>query len=127
MNATQKIQHLTGRKPQEVREWAFVYWVKFSTGRPTLYSKKMVDRAAHIQVIRKSSSDAIVRDTLTGKAYASRSNWQLGNSIKELAKGTAINLDSFEFALLPGQSVQVAFTRKPQRVSQLISMVVSAA
>lgn len=127
MNAVQKIQHLTGREPLEVREWAFVYWVKFPFGRPTLYSKKMVDRAAHIQVIRKHSSDAIVRDTLTGKAYATRSNWSFGSNIKEIAKGTAINLDSFEFWQFKGPSVEVAHTRKPQRVSQLISMVVNAA
>lgn len=126
MNAKQKIQHITNRLVVEVREWAFVYWVKFDSGRPTLYSKKMVDRAEHIQVIRVQSSDAIVRDTLTGKAYATRANWQLGHSIKELPKGTAIDLSNFDYAMLPGESIHVGHVRKPARVSHLISMVVFA-
>lgn len=126
MSATEKIKHYTGRNPKEVREWAFVYWVNFGLGRPTLISKKLVDRASELQVIAKSSVDAIVRDHQTGNAYAVRCDWVGQGFVKEIQKGTRINLNSFDYSALPGSGALV-YHLKPCRVSELIAKVVSVA
>ena len=41
-NIQEKIQAILNTEIAEVREWAFVYWVRPRSGRPTLVSKKAV-------------------------------------------------------------------------------------
>lgn len=71
MDALDKVRTYTGRETSvvEVREWAYVYWVRFNTGRPTLLSKKLVDRAASIRVAYTVAGDAWVKDEVTNQHY----------------------------------------------------------
>lgn len=126
MNAAQKIQHFTGIKPVEVREWAYVYWVKLPGRRPTLYSKKIVDRASEIQV-RYLISDRAARDTRTGKVYMIRSDFQMGYFLKEVAPGQSIT-DWSDFSQVKGDVVaQVRHNPRPRRISEIIAYVASHA
>lgn len=127
MNAYEKIQHFTGTAPKKVEEWEYVYWVLPHAGRPTMYSKKIVDRAAEIEV-RTLSGDIAARDNKTGKAYILRSNFGMGYSIKEVAPGQAISEYS-EFPLVRGQVVArtSGYDRRPKTVSGIIALLAANA
>ncbi len=122
MSAAQKIYHLTGMRPAEVRDWAHVYWVRFEGQRPTMYSKKIVDRAAEIEA-RNLGGDKAARDLRSGKIYVLRANWSMGYTIKEVTPGQGISNYS-DFSLVRGVNVaDVGYTARPKRVSEIIACV----
>lgn len=124
--AANKIQHFTGMVPAEVREWAHVYWVRFAGQRPTMFSKKIVDRAFAFQV-RTLNGDKAVRDTITGNVYILRSNWSMGYDIKRVEKGQAIT-DYSDYAMVRGEVVaRTGFVKRPARLSEIITAVASYA
>lgn len=71
MNAVTKVAQYLGinQKFIVVQEWAKVYWVHVTGKRPTLLSKKMVDRASEIRVGYTVDGNAIIKDERTAKLY----------------------------------------------------------
>lgn len=101
-----------------VQEWTKVYWVHVQGRRPTLLSKKLVDRAAQIRVGYTVSGQPLAKDEATGLTYIlckpgmeSRGEWALA----EIANPSL----SSEF--WQGKNrVAARFTQNPVTVRELI-------
>lgn len=100
-----------------VKEWAKVYWVHIEGRRPTMLSKKKVDRASQIRLNYTICGTAIALDENTGKYYAIK---DLGFefAIKEIAKSEATIW--FDFSASRIQSLHVKYTENPSTVREML-------
>lgn len=121
MDALTKVQNYLGYEVTEVREWAFVYWVRPAHGRPTMVSKKIVDRSASIR-IGFVGADIAAKDERTGKLYLIRKpgTWACASreyAIKEVGSiGTYSTFDNSR-----GQIVaRIAYTKRPATVLEIM-------
>ena len=125
MNAAAKVSNYLSISEHllEVREWAFVYWVRVAGQRPTMLSKKMVDRYQELELM-DVIGDSLVRDNRTGHFYSLRSaGYYCGQqwSIRHIAKGTRINSEyPVDFSCLPGDIYRESPSRRPQNLRQLL-------
>lgn len=120
MSAVEKVQGYTGREVLEVREWAYVYWVRFAhSPRPTMLSKKIVDRAAEIR-IGYVGADYAAKDERTGRMYLIRKPCYgvSGFAIKEVTEVTQWST----FDNTPGKAVEgvASWVRKPSSVREIM-------
>jgi len=122
MDAFTKVQNYLGYQVSEVREWAFVYWVRPAFGgRPTMVSKRIVDRSADIRV-GFVGADIAAKDERTGKTYLIRKpgNWTGAKrtySIKEVKSVSAYSTFDNSIGLMVGE---VAYTAKPSTVREIM-------
>lgn len=123
MNASEKVAFYLGvqAKSVKVQEWAKVYWVCLNGHRPTLLSKKLVDRASRINVSCTIAGDGMALDTATGRAFIFRAPGHYGNglwSVKEI-KPNQINIWN-DFSDFSEKSENIKFTHKPGTVRELM-------
>jgi len=76
----------------KVREWAYTYWVHVRGQRPTLLSKKLVDRHAYLKRGIVSPGFYLVIDTKTNKQYAVYDlpysfNWKIVETNQKIVPG----------------------------------------
>lgn len=120
MSIVAKIASYLGVSESRVtaQEWAKVYWVHVQGRRPTLLSKKLVDRAAQIRIGYTGSGQPLAKDEVTGQAYilCKPGMETLGEwAIAEIANPSL----SSEF--WQGKNrVAARFTQKPATVRELI-------
>lgn len=124
MNAAAKVSNYLAISEHllNVREWAFVYWVHVKGQRPTMLSKKIVDRYSELEVL-VHNGDTIIRDNHDAALYIVRSAGFYtggGASVKRIQKGERISAFS-EFPLVKGETFRVGQTSRPTTVRELIA------
>ncbi len=124
MNATAKVSNYLAISEHllEVREWAFVYWVHVEGQRPTMISKKIVDRYSELEVLAHNG-DTIIRDGHDSVIYIVRSAGFYtggGASVKRIQKGERVSANS-EFPMVKGETFRVGQTSRPATVLELIA------
>ena len=114
-----------GSNPPTVKvcEWAFVYWVHVSGNRPTMLSKKIVDRYSEFEVL-DVVGDRLIRDNKTNSFYCLRSpGFYCGSewNICQIKKGTRISSGfPLDFATLKGDKFKALQNSKPQNIKELL-------
>ncbi len=91
---------------KEVQVWAYVYFVKFATGRPTFVSRKIKVEAITItQSYETMMGDVLVRLSNGESWFVENNRWLYGKkpSMKQLVapQGTRINPESICFHSSP--------------------------
>lgn len=121
MDAVTKVSGYLGIDERflKVREWSKVYWVHVSGKRPTLLSKKLVDRAAQIRVGYTIAGDALVKDEVSGKCYILRSPGFYTREVWAIKEIKNPGLYS-DFATTSGKSFEGRYTQKPSTVRELM-------
>lgn len=124
MNAAAKVSNYLAISEHllEVREWTFVYWIHVQGQRPTMLSKKIVDRYSALEVLAHNG-DTIIRDNHDGGLYIVRSAGFYtggGASVKRIQKGERISAYS-EFPMVKGETFRVGQTSAPKTVRELIA------
>lgn len=125
MDALKKVSTYLGitHTPIKVREWKYVYWVHVEGRKPTMLSKKMVDRAAFIKVGRTIAGDALMLDEKTGRAFIAREPGYYTNSawgVKEIKpEQVKVSLD-YSDVRKPISEFRVRPTDRPKTVRELM-------
>jgi hypothetical protein len=109
-------------KNLKVVEWAKVYWVHIQGRRPTLLSKKLVDRSAHIRVKFTVAGESITKDEKTGRYFIIRNTGSdltgYQYSIREIQeKQASIEAD---FSRFNSEISHIKWTDKPSTVRELM-------
>lgn len=106
----------------EVREWASVYWVHVKGKRPTLLSKKLVDRASAIRVGYTVAGDYLIKDEKQGKCYIIRKPCYGTSefSIREIQENQVSK--EADFSDFRTEISRVFYSNKPQNLRQLMVM-----
>lgn len=128
LSAKDKVAQYLGRTSEtryetlEVREWAHVYWVHIYGRRPTMLSKKLVDRAAFLRIGYTVAGDYLVNDQKTSKFYIIRKPGMYGTgefSLREIESSQVSRQADFsDFYNTP--AVSCFYSKKPQNLRQLM-------
>ncbi|MBW4677682.1 MAG: hypothetical protein KME52_27885 [Desmonostoc geniculatum HA4340-LM1] len=108
-------------KNLEVREWANVYWVHIKGQKPTLLSKKLVDRTSQIRVGYTIAGEFLIKDEKQGKCYIIRTPGYYGTgeySIREI-KEYQVSLGA-DFSDFRSEIHRAKYTQKPQNLRELM-------
>lgn len=121
MDALTKVSQYLGINQRfiiKVAEWAKVYWVHVRGKRPTLLSKKFVDRASKIRIGYTIAGDALAKDEVTNKTYILLSPGHYGSGAWSIAE---INNPSPYSEFCQGIKVGNArYTEKPSTIRELM-------
>lgn len=126
MDAITKVSKYLGINDRFIRvqEWAKVYWVCIKGQRPTLLSKKMVDRAAELEVKFTMGGEPVIRDNRTGDVYILRKPCY-GVSAWSIKKASERISSSADFSQVKGQIFRAYAAAKPSNLRELMIRMVA--
>lgn len=122
MDAFTKVKNYLGYEIAEVREWAYVYWVRPAFGgRPTMVSKKIVNRSASIR-IGFAGADIAAKDEQTNTCYLIRKPGTWAGASREYAIKQVDYINSYStFDGSRGKIVgRIAYTARPSTVREIM-------